>query len=460
MKSIEIHSKEPDMTLSRDLFPSTFKWGSATSSHQIEGAAFEDGKGLSIWDTFSHTPGKIKGGDHADVACDHYHRWQEDLDLMQDLGLNSYRFSISWPRVIPAGVGAVNAKGLDFYDRLVDGLLQRNLEPFVTLYHWDLPQALQEQGGWVSRDTAYHFADYARTVAENLGDRVTNWITHNEPFCTAIMGHLYGAHAPGIQDLHSALQALHHVYLSHGLAVPVLREHSRPDAQVGITLSLHPVYPHSEQPRDILAARRHDGFRNRWYLDPLYGRGYPQDVWERYGQHVPVVQDGDLDTISAKMDFLGVNYYFREVVEDSPGHGLFDAREIHLENVKRTHFDWEVYPEGLTALLKRVHEDYAPEKIYITENGATFQEEMVDGRVDDEDRRQFLEDHIQACLNVVKAGVPLQGYFAWSLLDNFEWAEGYDKRFGMVHVDFSTQKRTLKTSGNWYRDFLRIPVES
>ncbi|WP_307724740.1 GH1 family beta-glucosidase, partial [Deinococcus cellulosilyticus] len=447
-----------NMTLSRNHFPAHFRWGSATSSYQIEGAADTDGKGKSIWDTFSHTPGKVKGGDTGDVACDHYHLWEQDLNLMQDLGLNSYRFSISWPRVLPAGKGTVNAKGLEFYDRLVDGLLQRGLDPFVTLYHWDLPQALQDTGGWVNRETAFHFADYAAVVSERLGDRVKHWITHNEPFCTAMLGHLYGAHAPGIRDLKAALQTLHHVYLSHGLAVPVLRQNSAQDAQVGITLSLHPVYPFTDQPEDLEAARRHDGFRNRWYLDPLYGRGYPQDTWERYGASVPDVQEGDLQTISAELDFLGVNYYFREVVQHAPGEGLFDVREVHLDGVERTYFDWEVFPEGLTALLTRVHEEYQPKKLFITENGATYQDEMVGGVVQDEDRRRFFERHLQASLDVLKKGIPLEGYFAWSLLDNFEWAEGYDKRFGLVHVDFQTLTRTLKRSGEWYRDFLRVPV--
>ncbi|GGJ57093.1 GH1 family beta-glucosidase [Deinococcus roseus] len=446
------------MTLSREQFPADFRWGSATSSYQIEGAAFTDGKGKSIWDTFSHTPGNIKNAETGDVACDHYHLWEQDLDLMQDLGLNSYRFSISWPRVLPEGQGRINSKGLDFYDRLIDGLLQRNIDPFVTLYHWDLPQALQDQGGWVNRDTAHHFAEYADVVSQKLGDRVSHWITHNEPFCTSMLGHLFGVHAPGLRDQKFALQALHHVYLSHGLAVPLLRKNSKPDAQVGITLSLHPVYPFSDSPEDLAAVRRHDGFRNRWFLDPLYGKGYPWDTWALYGDQVPDVQEGDLQTIAAKMDFLGVNYYYREVVKHQTGAGVFEVEEVHLPDVKRTHFGWEVFPEGLTTLLERVHAEYRPEKLYITENGSTFQDEWVNGKVLDTDRQQFFAAHLQECLQVLQKGLPLKGYFAWSLLDNFEWAEGFDKRFGMVHVDFETQKRTLKHSGEWFMDFLRVGV--
>lgn len=310
----------------------------------------------------------------------------------------------------------------------------------------------------VNRDTAFRFAEYAEVLARQLGDRVGHWITHNEPFCTAIMGHQEGVHAPGIRDTHAALQTLHHVYLSHGLAVPVLREQSRTDTQVGITLSLHPVYPASDAPEDLQAAHRHDGFRNRWYLDPLFGQGYPQDTWESYGPLVPHVQPEDLGIIAAPLDFLGVNYYFRETVKHAPGQGHFDLEEVHVQGVKRTHFDWEVYPEGLTDLLTRVYEDYQPARLLITENGSTFDDSALDEKLMDHDRQQFFEAHLRECLKVLERGIPLEGYFAWSLLDNFEWAEGYDKRFGMVHVDFETQERRLKYSGRWFRDFLRVPV--
>lgn len=414
-----------------------------------------DGRGESIWDRFCATPGNIRDGSNGDIACDHYHRWPADLDLARDIGLNAYRFSIAWPRIFPEGRGAPNAKGLDFYSRLLDGLLERGLEPWPTLYHWDLPQGLEDRGGWRARDTVSAFADYADAVAMRLGDRVKNWITQNEPWCTAIHGHLEGVHAPGHRDLATALQVSHHVLLSHGRAVEAIRSRAA-GARVGIALSLHPLRPASASPADVAATARHDGIRNRWYLDPLHGRGYPQDVWRRLGAAVPTIREGDLATIAAPTDFLGVNYYFPEVVAHAPGEGALEARIVAPEGAERTAFGWEVSPEGLVELLERVTREYRPTSIVVTENGSTYDDVVTaDGRVEDEPRQRYLERHLAAARSALAAGIRLEGYFAWSLIDNFEWAEGYARRFGLVHVDFATQKRTLKLSGRWYRAFLR-----
>ncbi len=438
-------------TVRKNDFPEGFLWGAATAAYQIEGAVNEDGRQPSIWDTFSHTPGKVKNGETGDVACDHYHLWAQDLDLMQSLGLNAYRFSVAWPRIVPAGRGATNKAGLDFYDRLTDGLLARGIAPYVTLYHWDLPQALQDAGGWANRDTAYAFTDYARVVADRLGDRVSGWITHNEPWCAAFLGNLIGVHAPGVQDLETALRASHHLLLSHGMATPLLRE----SAPTGITLILGPQHPATDSPEDAAAARRGDGFLNRWFLDPLYGRGYPQDMLDLYAREAPdfarAIQPGDLETIATPTDFLGVNYYQRSVVQDAPGErGLLGTRNLHPEG-EYTAFDWEVYPDGLREVLTRVQRDYAPPAVYVTENGAAYEDKIgPDGEIHDEGRLRYFGSHLAACLGAIREGVPLKGYFAWSLLDNFEWAEGYGKRFGLTRVDYDTQKRTLKQSGAWY----------
>ncbi|WP_216326925.1 GH1 family beta-glucosidase [Deinococcus aestuarii] len=435
-------------------FPADFAWGTATAAYQIEGAVAEDGRSPSIWDTFSHTPGKVKAGENGDVACDHYHRWEEDLGLMRALGLNAYRFSVAWPRVVPGGRGEVNARGLDFYDRLTDGLLARGVDPYVTLYHWDLPQVLQDAGGWANRNTAYAFAEYADAVAGRLGDRVRGWITHNEPWCAAFLGNVVGIHAPGGQDLATGLLASHHLLLSHGLAVERVRARV-PDARVGITLILGPQQPATDRPEDVAAARRGDGFLNRWFLDPVYGRGYPADMLDLYRPHAPAfeeaIQPGDLETIAARTDFLGVNYYQRSVVEHAPGErGLMDTRQLRPEG-EYTAFDWEVYPDGLREILVRVHQDYAPPVLYVTENGAAYDDRPTpDGQIHDEARRRYIERHLAACRDAIRAGVPLKGYFAWSLLDNFEWAEGYSKRFGLVRVDYGTGRRTVKASGEWY----------
>ena len=446
-------------TIQRADFGPDFRWGCATSSYQIEGAATEDGRGESIWDRFCATPGAIRDGSTGAVACDHYHRWPEDLDLAQSLGVNAYRFSIAWPRILPngrnTGRGTVNAKGLDFYSRLVDGMLERGLQPWATLYHWDLPQALQDQGGWASRDCVDAFLAYTDVVSRHLGDRVKHWITHNEPWCTAIMGNHEGVHAPGLKDHRTALQVCHHLLLSHGRAVPLLRANV-PDAQVGITLSLHPISPATDSPADAAAAERFDGMRNRWFLDPLYGRGYPADALALLGDLAPVVLDGDLQAIAAPCDFLGVNYYFPEVVADAPGEGPFAARVVAQAGVEQTAFAWPVCPAGLVTLLARIQHDYAPCEIYLTENGSTYEDVVeADGSIDDKERCSYLVRHLDAARQALAQGVSLKGYFAWSLLDNFEWAEGYLRRFGLTYVDYPTQARRLKASGEWYQTFLK-----
>jgi beta-glucosidase len=445
---------EPVPVLTRNAFPVDFRWGCSTSAYQIEGAATEDGRGESIWDRFCDMAGTIRDGSSGAVACNHYHRWPQDLDLGAALGLNAYRFSIAWPRILPAGRGPANPRGLDFYSRLVDGMLERGLEPWATLYHWDLPQRLQDRGGWSSRDTVAAFAEFADVVSRRLGDRVKRWITHNEPWCTAFIGHLEGVHAPGIRNWRTALQACHHVLLSHGLAVPVIRANAAA-AQVGIALSLHPLVPASAQPADVAATRRYDGLRNRWFLDPLYGRGYPTDVWELCGADAPAVAAGDLAAIATATDFLGVNYYFPETIADAPGDGPLSARVVVSPGVERTDFGWEVSPQGMLLLLERVANEYRPAEFYITENGASYDDVAEpDGTINDAARCRYLARHLLAVKQAIARGIAVRGYFAWTLMDNFEWAEGYTRRFGLTHVDFATQRRQLKLSGTWYRRFL------
>ena len=441
--------------LARSDFSSDFLWGCATSSYQIEGANAEDGRVESIWDRFAATPGKIRDGSNGAVACDHYHRWPEDFDIGRDMGLNAYRFSMAWPRIF-SGLGSKpNQKGLDFYSRLVDGMLERGLQPWATLYHWDLPQYLQDRGGWNERDTVHAYVEFADVMSRHLGDRVKHWITHNEPWCTSMIGNFEGIHAPGLTDFKTALQVCHHVLLSHGLAIPVIRNNV-PDARVGISLSLHPVEPASASEEDLAAVKRHDGLRYQWFLDPLYCRGYPKDTWEHCGAAVPRMQEGDLAAISNATDFLGVNYYFPEVVAYAPGHAPFDTRVVARENVEHTALGWEVAPHGLVTLLKRIENDYHPSEMYITENGSCYDDMVAeDGQIHDGERRSYLIRHLAALRDAIAQGCPVKGYFAWSLLDNFEWAEGYLRRFGLTYVDYATQKRQMKLSGKWYREFLR-----
>ncbi|WP_328536172.1 GH1 family beta-glucosidase [Streptomyces sp. NBC_00344] len=434
--------------------PADFTWGVATAAYQIEGAVAEDGRSPSIWDTFSHLPGKIDNNDNGDVACDHYHRWREDIGLMKQLGVDAYRFSVAWPRVVPGGDGPVNDKGLAFYDELVDGLLEAGITPFPTLYHWDLPQVLQDRGGWPSRDTAEHFATYAAVVAERLGDRVKDWTTLNEPLCSSWIGHLEGTMAPGLTDITAAVRTSYHLHLGHGLATQAIRA-AVPGARVGVVNNITTCEPATEREEDVAAAVRADGHTNRWWLDPIHGRGYPQDMVDLYGVDLPI-RAGDLDTIAAPLDWLGVNYYFRNVVADDPKGPLPHAKQVYLPGARHTAMDWEVNADGLENILLRLTEDYGPEKIYVTENGSAYPDVVrPDNCVDDPERTQYLDEHLAACSRAARRGVPLAGYFAWSLLDNFEWAYGYDKRFGLVHVDYPTQRRTIKGSGHRYADIVR-----
>jgi beta-glucosidase len=438
------------MTIDTSSFPSDFVWGAATASFQIEGATHEDGRGESVWDRFCATPGKVRGGDTGEVACDFYHRYRDDVRLMKELGLDAFRFSIAWPRVVPDGRGAVNDAGLDFYDRLVDELLANEIEPFATLFHWDTPQALEDVGGWSERATAEAFAEYAEAVANRLGDRVHHWITHNEPWVYAWIGHAWGEHAPGRTSEADAVAAAHHLLLSHGWAVDAIRRAS-PDARVGITLNLAHAYPASDTPEDEAAAYRVDGEGNRWFLDPIFRGSYPADLLERNELVQPHVRDGDFEAISAPTDFLGVNNYFRFIV----GAGADGPQMIGNPEAQHTDMGWEVYPDGLHQLLVRVARDYEPAAIYVTENGAAFPDVRVhDGGVHDLERTAYLESYIGAVARAIAEGAPVKGYFVWSLLDNFEWAFGYSKRFGIVYVDYPTLERVPKDSFYWYRDLV------
>lgn len=436
-------------------FPVGFRWGTATAAYQIEGAWNEDGRGLSIWDTFSHTPGKTYHGATGDVAADHYHRWQEDVALMAELGLNAYRFSIAWPRIIPTGTGPVNPAGLDFYDRLVDALLARGIEPYITLYHWDLPQALEERGGWPVRETAFAFGEYARVVAERLSDRVTHWITLNEPWVAAMGGYFAGEHAPGRREPAAAFAAVHHLLLAHGEAVAAIRAAARRPVQVGITLNLSDVQPASASELDQAAAFRFDAALNQLFLDPLYRGAYPEAMLPQLSTRAGLIQPGDLERIAAPLDFLGVNYYSRDVIRHDPEFPVIQASAVQPVGNEYSQM-WEIYPEGLYHMLTRVWRDYRPAVLYVTENGIPVADAPdADGRVRDERRIRYLRDHVAQCHRALEAGVPLRGYFVWSLLDNFEWAYGYQMRFGLIYVDYETQARIMKDSGRWYAEVVR-----
>lgn len=424
-------------------FPADFTWGVATSSFQIEGAATDDGKGESIWDRFCRVPGAIADASNGDVACDHVHRLESDLDLIASLGVNTYRFSTAWPRVQPLGHGAWNEKGLAFYDRLVDGLLARGIQPWLTLNHWDLPQALQDQGGWLNRDTAARFVDYAVGMQRRLGDRVASICTHNEPWVIAVLGHELGVFAPGQKSRAAAIQVSHHLLLAHGMALQALRAEGA-TAKLGIVLNLSPTYPASNKPEDIAQARIDDGRSLRWFVDPLLRGEYPVDILEHLGADAPQVQPGDLAQIAQPLDWLGINNYSRHMAQAS---GPFDVKTGGLP---LTEMGWEIYPQGLTDLLVRLHTDYSLPPTYITENGGAFPDPVTDGQVHDADRTHYLQTHMAAVAQAMRQGVPMAGYMVWSLMDNFEWSSGYAKRFGIVHVDYATQQRTLKDSAHWY----------
>lgn len=445
-----------------DRFPDGFIFGAATSSYQIEGAVNADGRGESIWDRFCATPGKVVGGESGAVACDHYNRLEQDVAMMADLGLKAYRFSIAWPRILPTGLETEPLEaGLDFYDRLVDALLEKGITPWATLYHWDMPQVLQDRGGWPARGTVDAFVRFADVTSRRLGDRVKHWITHNEPWVVTMLGYLNGEHAPGHKDWGEALAAAHHVLLSHGRAVPVIRENAT-GSQVGITLNLCPAWPASGSAADAEASRWFDGWFNRWFLDPIFGRGYPADMLADYRRdgHLPadweaLVQPGDMDAISVPTDFLGINFYSRGIIrsdkvaeEDNEPRTVFPVEE-------HTDMEWEVFAPSLTKLLLDLTETYDPPALVITENGAAYATPPgEDGSVPDVKRRQYLQQHIEACRLAITGGAPLIGYFAWSLMDNFEWAFGYAKRFGLVWVDYETLERTPKDSALWYRDVI------
>jgi beta-glucosidase len=447
--------------------PADFVWGAATSAYQIEGAVAEDGRGPSIWDTFASTPGMTWRGQSGDPACNHYHRFRDDVRLMAGLGLDAYRFSVAWPRIQPTGRGAANAAGIAFYDRLVDALLAAGIEPWVTLYHWDLPQALQDSGGWSKRDTAYRFADYAELMAGALADRVRHWSTLNEPWCSAFEGNMSGRHAPGIRSPVIAVRVVHHLLLGHGLAVAALR--ARGAAQVGITLNLIPAEPADGSPGAHEAARLVDGQQNRLFLDALLRGRYPDDVvgdFARAGAQLPIASD-DARVIAAPIDWIGVNYYAPHIVMQGadpramspfiPGDEVLQARTT--DDV--TALGWPVRPRSFTAMLRRLHRDYPGVPLYVHENGAAFHDAVsADGAVDDADRCLYIARHIDAVRASVCDGVDVRGYFAWSLLDNYEWAEGYRMRFGIVHVDFATQRRTLKSSARWYAKLIEACHET
>jgi beta-glucosidase len=435
-------------------FPDGFLWGAATAAYQVEGAWDADGKGPSIWDTFVRVPGRIRNGDTGDVACDHYHRFSEDVEVMRELGLKAYRFSVSWPRVLPEGRGPVNGAGLDFYSRLVDALLEAGIAPALTLYHRDLPQALQDRGGWGTRETVDAFVEYAHVASRALLDRVDLWMTVNEPWAVAFEGHATGEHAPGLRDPRLAVKVAHNLLLAHGLAVPVLRANGA--RKVGITVSVRPADPASTSTVDADAADLHFSREAGWFLDPLYGRGYPAEVlkiYERLGW-APEVRDGDMDAISEPTDFLGLNYYSHVLVRRDPGAAPFGIAEVPQAG-DHTSMGWPIDPQALHGLLTRVQEDPRPTDVYLTGNGAAFDDEVgEDGRVHDERRVSYLREHLRAAARAIGDGVPLRGYFVWSLLDNFEWAEGYSKRFGIVRVDHETQRRTIKDSGYFLRDVI------
>lgn len=429
-------------------FPVDFTWGVATSAYQIEGAYNEGGRGLSIWDTFCEVPGCIADGTSGNVACDHFHRLEEDLDLIKSLGVDAYRFSVSWPRLQPKGYGDWNEEGFKFYERLFSGLIERGIKPHVTLNHWDLPQALQDLGGWRERSTVDHFVAYAVEFCRRFGAHCSSICTHNEPWVIAILGHEHGVFAPGIKSRSTAMQVSHHLLLSHGLACKAIRALGI-SAPLGIVLNLSPIYPASESPEDVKKAHLDDGLNARWYLDALTGRGYPRDVLLHLGDDAPNFTDVEMQSIAQPLDYLGVNYYTRNF--SSTG----NPWDVHSTGNEVTDMGWEVYPQGLTELLNRLYKDYGFGTLWVTENGAAFKDEIRNGEVNDLQREDYIRRHIIATLEAINQGAPVKAYFAWSLMDNFEWASGYSKRFGLVHVDYKTLKRTPKRSAYWFQQFLR-----
>ena len=432
-------------------FPKSMKWGAATAAYQIEGAADKGGRAPSIWDTFSHTPGNVKNGDNGDYACDSYHKYEEDVQLLKELGVDVYRFSISWPRVIPHGKGEVNPEGVAYYQRLIDSLLENGIEPMITLYHWDLPQTLQDQGGWENRDTVEAFQEYAKAMYEAFGDQVKNWITINEPWCASFLSNYLGVHAPGKQDLQAAVDVSHHLLLAHGKAVEAFRE-MVPDGEIGYAPNADWLEPFSSAEEDHEACRREMQGKVEWFMDPVFKGSYPELLQSIFAENNAYlkVEEGDMETISQPIDFMGINYYSGSIARYKEGSGLFEVEPIWVDYDK-TDIGWPVYSEGFYKLLTYIHQQYGEVPIYITENGACYNHEVENGIVNDQPRIDYLKKHLTALHRAMKSGVPIKGYILWSLLDNFEWAEGYSKRFGAVHVNYRTFERTKKESYYWYQ---------
>jgi len=436
-------------------FPQGFIWGAATASYQIEGGAYEDGRGESIWDRFARQPGKVYKGQNGEIACDHFHRYPEDVGLMANLGIKSYRFSFSWPRLFPEE-GKFNPEGLSFYHRLLDELAAKGIAPAATIYHWDLPTWLQDKGGWTNRETTDHFVTFAKVLFEEFGNRIYSWITHNEPWCAAFLGYAFGVHAPGHSDWNEALIASHHLLLSHGKTVELYRSMGL-EGEIGITLNLSPTIPATDAEKDIAAAKRSDGFSNRWFLDPVFKGKYPADMMtlfeNRFGP-LSFIKEGDLETISEKIDFLGINYYSHNIIEDDEKDDVLKSSVINeTENV--TDMGWGIHPASLYDLLTRIKEEYTDIPLHITENGAAFPDQLEDGRIEDLKRIHYLHDHFAAAHQFIQEGGNLKGYYVWSLMDNYEWSYGYSKRFGIIYVDFETLERTPKESYKWYQKVIQ-----
>ena len=433
-------------------FPKGFVWGAATSSYQVEGATSEDGRSEGIWDRFCKIPGAVRNGESGEVACDFFHRYPDDVRLMQELGVDAFRFSVSWPRILPDGRGRIEPRGLDFYDRLVDELLAAEIRPFLNLYHWDLPQTLEDEGGWPARATAEAFVELAEAVAGRLGDRVRDWSTHNEPWCAAWLGYGLGVHAPGRKSRADAVAASHHLLLSHGWAVEAIRREAR-DPQVGVIIDAWPAYPASDDPADAAAARAVDAVRNRFFFEGALRGSYPEEALEVLAPTEPPVREGDMAALAPRLDWVGVNNYSRTLVRADPGGG--EPLEVRAPEGRLTEMGWEVYPEALYELLTRVHREYAPAALYVTENGAAFGDvRSHDGRVRDPERTEYLADNLDGVARAIGEGVPVRGYFVWSLLDNFEWSLGYGRRFGLVYVDYPTLERVPKDSFFWYQGLI------
>ncbi|KGE18775.1 GH1 family beta-glucosidase [Paenibacillus wynnii] len=436
-------------------FPKGFKWGTATASYQVEGAYNQDGRGMSIWDSFSKTPGKVLNGDNGDIACDSYNRYEEDIALMKKLGITSYRFSIAWPRVYPEGTGLENKKGLDYYEKFVDKLLENGIEPMCTLYHWDLPQALQDNGGWTNRETIDAYVHYTETVFKRLSGKVKNWLTFNEPWCVAFLSHELGHHAPGWTDLQAALDVAHHLLVAHGRTVKLFRELGC-EGQIGIAPNTEWQIPYSNKEEDLAATRRRHMYLNMWFTDPVFKGEYPQELLSYYrdkGYNVPV-QPGDMEIIAQPTDILGINYYSSTVIRSAPGNGVLELDYVDVE-MEKTDFGWNIYPEGFFNVLTWVKEEYGDIPIVITENGACYEAEKKDGRVDDRKRTLYLRKHLIQLHRAIESGVNIKGYMCWSMMDNFEWAFGYTKPFGLVHIDFKTLERTPKDSFYWYQGLVK-----